>query len=157
MWVTDARAGLLQKIDPGGNAVVASTPIGNASAVVVAGDRVWVTSPVDRQVVIVDAASVAPLGVRGEVDDVASLVASGDSVWLVPRSGSAATRYDSLGSTSLGAERLGGRPLAAAAGAGGGLWVAVERGGATVVGEARPGQEFVPSPKLPRARARRRS
>ena len=114
----------------------------------VAGDRVWVTSPVDRQVVIVDAASVAPLGVRGEVDDVASLVASGDSVWLVPRSGSAATRYDSLGSTSLGAERLGGRPLAAAAGAGGGLWVAVERGGATVVGEARPGQEFVPSPKL---------
>ena len=34
VWVTDARAGLLQKIDPAGNAVVGSTPIGNASAVV---------------------------------------------------------------------------------------------------------------------------
>jgi DNA-binding beta-propeller fold protein YncE len=148
VWVTDAGAGLLQKIDPGGNAVVASTPIGGASAVVVAGDKVWVTSPVDRLLEVVDAASVAPLGVRGQVDAVASLVVSGDSVWLVPRAGSEVTRYDSGDATSLGAERLGGRPLAVAAGPGGGLWVAVERGGATVVGEARPGQKFVSSPKL---------
>jgi ABC-type transport system substrate-binding protein/DNA-binding beta-propeller fold protein YncE len=138
VWVTEAGAGLVVRVDPRRRAVAATIPVGaHPTRVVAAGGQVWVLDPADRTLSRIDPQTNAvaqTIALGGQPSDV---LASAGSLWVASRGGTV-QRIDPATGRTLSAVNTGGDPsdLAAAAGA---VWVATDQSGAIARIDARTG------------------
>jgi ABC-type transport system substrate-binding protein/DNA-binding beta-propeller fold protein YncE len=138
LWVAEADAGLVVRVDLRRHAVVASIPAGaRPSRIVSADGQVWVLDPADHTVSRIDPETdtmAQTIAVAGQPSD---LLVSGGSLWVANRGGGTVQQIDpSTGRTRL--IRTGGDPggLAAADGA---VWVATDQSGTVTRIDARTG------------------
>ncbi len=128
VWVTNANAGTLSRIDPGSSAVVESVPVGSSPSGVAVGDgAVWVTDNLSQTVSRIDP------GVDRVVQTIAvgnapEGVAVGDgSVWVANSSDGTLTRIDAVSGDVVDTIALGAGATDVVAGAGA-VWVSDESG-----------------------------
>jgi ABC-type transport system substrate-binding protein/DNA-binding SARP family transcriptional activator len=138
VWVTEAGAGLVVRVDPRRRAVAATIPVGTRpTRVVAAGGQVWVLDPADRTLSRIDPQTntvAQTIALGGQPSDV---LASAGSLWVANRGGTV-QRIDPATGRTLSAVNTGGDPsgLAAAAGA---VWVATDQSGTIARIDARTG------------------
>jgi ABC-type transport system substrate-binding protein/DNA-binding SARP family transcriptional activator len=128
LWVTEASAGLLIRVDADGHRVIARIPVGTRPSGVAVGDgRVWVLDPIDDTVSAIDPGTDALAQTFPVGKDPSDLVFSDGRIWVADRSDGTVDRLDpNTAHTQLigvGADPSG---LAAASGA---VWVADDESG----------------------------
>ena len=128
VWVTNANAGTLSRIDPRSSTVVESVPVGSSPSGVAVGDgAVWVTDNLSQTVSRIDP------GVDRVVQTIAvgnapEGVAVGDgSVWVANSSDGTLTRVDAVSGDVVHTIALGAGATDVVAGAGA-VWVSDETG-----------------------------
>lgn len=138
LWVTEADAGMVVRIDLKRRAVVATIPVGTRpSRIVAAAGQIWVLDPANRTVSRIDPGTdtvVQTIAVTGEPSDV---LVSGGSLWVANRDGTVQRIDPSTGRTQ-GLVKTGGDPSALAA-ADGAVWVATDESGTVERINARTG------------------
>lgn len=128
VWVTEAGAGLVARVDPKRRALAATIPVGtHPTRVVAAGGQVWVLDAADRTLSRIDPQTntvAQTIALSGQPSDV---LASAGSLWVANRGGTV-QRIDPATGRTLSAVTTGGDPsgLAAATGA---VWVATDQAG----------------------------
>jgi ABC-type transport system substrate-binding protein/DNA-binding SARP family transcriptional activator/DNA-binding beta-propeller fold protein YncE len=138
VWVTEASAGLVVRVDPRRRAVTATIPVGTHPTRVVAADgQMWVLDPADRTLSRIDPQTntvAQTIALGGQPSDV---LASAGSLWVADRGGTV-QRIDPATGRTQGVANTGGDPcgLAAAAGA---VWVATDQAGTIARIDARTG------------------
>ena len=95
LWVTEAPAGDVVRIDPSAHRILATIPLGaRPSRIVVGGGSVWVLDPVSRTVSAIDPATdtvVQTIAVAGGASDVAF---DAGSLWVLDRRDGTVSRLD---------------------------------------------------------------
>ena len=111
LWVTEAPAGDVVRIDPSAHRILATIPLGaRPSRIVVGGGAVWVLDPVNRTVSAIDPATdtvVQTIAVAGGASDVAF---DTGSLWILDRRDRTVSRLDPATGLRRATVGIGGDP-----------------------------------------------
>ena len=111
LWVTEAPAGDVVRIDPSAHRILATIPLGaRPSRIVVGGGAVWVLDPVNRTVSAIDPATdtvVQTIAVAGGASDVAF---DAGSLWILDRRDRTVSRLDPATGLRRATVGIGGDP-----------------------------------------------
>src|SRR5829696_4150860 len=125
VWVSNPRAGAVQRIDPKANKIVAEVKVNRPAAAMASGfGSVWVASRGDKSIVRIDprtntAAAAVPVAIA---DSEASIAAGEGGVWVVTDRKGVLSRIDP--ETNKVAAEVEVKPYSTAAAAGfGAVWV----------------------------------
>ena len=139
LWVAEADAGLVVRIDLKRRTVVAAIPVGTRpSRIVTAAGQVWVLDPLNRTVSRINPATdtvAQTIAVQGEPSDV---LVSGGSLWVTNRGGGTVQRINPGTGRLQQLVRTGGDPSGLAA-TDGAVWVATDQSGTVKRINARTG------------------
>jgi ABC-type transport system substrate-binding protein/DNA-binding SARP family transcriptional activator len=123
LWVTQASAGEVVRIDPGGHLIVATIPVGaGPSRVVAGGGEVWVLDPVGRTVSAIDPATDTVAQTITVASGASDLAFDAGSLWVIDRRAGTVSRLDPGTGLPRTTVRVGGHPSSLTA-VGGELWV----------------------------------
>ena len=139
LWVSEADAGLVVRVDQNRRAVLATIPVGTQpSRIIAAGGQVWVLDPVNRTVSSIDPATNTVTQTFAVGNDPSDLALSDGSLWVTNRGAGTVVRLDPSSGLSQEVVRTGGDPsgLATTAGA---VWVADDESGTVDRINARSG------------------
>ena len=139
LWVSEADAGLVVRVDQNRRAVLATIPVGTQpSRIIAAGGQVWVLDPVNRTVSSIDPATNTVTQTFAVGNDPSDLALSDGSLWVTNRSAGTVVRLDPSTGLSQEVVKTGGDPsgLATTAGA---VWVADDESGTVDRINARSG------------------
>ena len=129
LWVTEAAAGDVVRVDPKHHAVLAMIPVGaRPSRVIAAGGRVWVLDPVSATVSAIDPSTDTIAQTISAGSDPSDLTFSDDSLWIANRSNGTVLQLDPGSGRTRHVVRTGGDPSSLAA-ADGAVWVADDESG----------------------------
>ena len=129
LWVTEADAGLVVRVDEKRRAVLATIPVGTRpSRIIAAGGQVWVLDLVDGTVSAIDPDTDTVAQTIAVGSDAGDLALSDGSLWVANRREGTVTRFDPRTGLVQGVVRTGADPsgLVAEAGA---VWVADDESG----------------------------
>jgi YVTN family beta-propeller protein len=129
LWVTEASAGLLIRVDAERHRVIARIPVGTApSRVAVADGRIWVLDPINDTVSAIDPGTDALAQTFPVGKDPSDLVFSHGSIWVADMSDGTVDRLNPNTGLTDQVVKVGADPsgLAASAGA---VWVADDESG----------------------------
>ena len=139
LWVAEAHAGLVARVDPQHRAIAATIPVGTRpSRIVVADGRVWVLDRVSRTVSAIDPNNdtiAQTVAVGGDPSDI---VVSAGSLWVTDHSHDTISRIDPGTGRVQSVIRTGSGPTGLAA-AGAWVWVANDGSGTVQRIDARTG------------------
>jgi ABC-type transport system substrate-binding protein/DNA-binding SARP family transcriptional activator len=148
LWVTEAPAGDVVRIDPSAHRVLATIPLGaRPSRIAVGGGAVWVLDPVSRTVSAIDPATdtvAQTISVAGGASDVAF---DAGSLWVLDRRDGTVRRLDPRTGLRRATVGVGGDPSSLTT-IGDGIWVTddelglvqrIDPRGATVAQRVRVG------------------
>jgi ABC-type transport system substrate-binding protein/DNA-binding SARP family transcriptional activator len=139
LWVAEADAGLVVRVDLRSRKVLATIPVGTRpSRILAVGGQVWVLDPLDRAVSRIDPETdtmTQTITVGREPSDV---LISGGSLWVANRGDGTVQQIDPSTGRTLRLIRTGGDPSGLAA-ADGAVWVATDESGTVERIDARTG------------------
>jgi YVTN family beta-propeller protein len=139
LWVSEAGAGLVVRVDEKRRAVLATIPVGTRpSRIIAAGGQVWVLDAVNRTVSSIDPATDTVTQTFTVGDDPSDLALSDGSLWVANQSDGTVLRLDLSTGITQEVVKTGGDPsgLATTAGA---VWVANDESGTVDRIDARSG------------------
>ena len=139
IWVTEAGAGAVVRIDEARRTVLATIPAGTRpSRIIAARGQIWVLDSVDHTLSAIDpnTDSVAQTIALGS--DPSDMVLSDSSLWVANRGDGTVTRLDPRTGLTQQVVRTGGDPSGLATGAGA-VWVADDESGDVDRIDARTG------------------
>jgi YVTN family beta-propeller protein len=139
VWVAEASAGLVVRVDLRRRAVVATIAVGTSpSAIVAAGGQVWVLDTADRTVSSINPQTDTVTQTIAVGDEPSDLLVSAGSLWVASQDDGTVQQIDpSTGHPQI-LIRTGGDPSGLAA-ADGAVWVATDESGAIERIDARTG------------------
>lgn len=131
LWVSEADAGLVVRVDPTRRAVAATIPIGTKpSRVVAAGGQVWVMDPADRTLSRIDPQTDTVVQTIALASQPSDLLLSAGTLWVTSIGTGTVLRIDPGTGRTRSVVSTGGDPSGLAA-ADGAVWVATD-GSATL-------------------------
>jgi len=138
VWVTEAGAGLVVRVDPTRGAVAATIPAGTRpSRIIAAGGQVWVLDPADWTLSRIDPQTNSVAQTIALGGQPSAILASAGSLWVATRGG-IVQRIDPATGRTQSVVRTGGDPSGLAA-AGGAVWVTTDQSGTVTRIDARTG------------------
>ena len=139
LWVSEADAGLVVRVDQRRRAVLAEIPIGTRpSRIIAAGGQVWVLDPANGTVSAIDPNTDTVGQTIAVGSDASDLALSDASLWVADQGHGTVTRLDPSSGLGQGVVRTGGDPSALAAEEGV-VWVADDESGMMDRIDARTG------------------
>jgi ABC-type transport system substrate-binding protein/DNA-binding SARP family transcriptional activator len=139
LWVSEARAGVVVRVDQKHRAVLATIPVGTRpSRIVAVGEQIWVLDPVDRTLSRIDPETDAVAQTIAVGSNPSDVVLSDGSLWVANQGNGTVTRLDPSTGLAQHIVRTGGDPSGLATTAGT-VWVADDESGSVERIDARTG------------------